>query len=109
MKLFRVLIAALLFTCFAVPVFASAATSTFQVSGWVPYWNAATSTADAIAHMSELTQIDPFVYSMATNGTIIDNGPMNTPPWSTLVQTAKADKVLVIPTVMWSNASAEES
>jgi spore germination protein YaaH len=93
----------------ALPLFASAATSTFQVSGWVPYWNAATSTADAIAHMSELTQVDPFVYSVQNDGSISDLGPMNTPPWSTLVQTAAADHVLVIPTVMWSNASAETS
>src|SRR5580658_8644966 len=92
---------------FALPLFASAATSTFQVSGWVPYWNGATSTADAIAHMSELTQVDPFVYSVQNDGSIDDLGPMNTPPWSTLVQTAQADHVLVIPTVMWSNASAE--
>src|ERR1700685_2685841 len=84
----------------ALPLFAPAATNTFQVSGWVPYWNGATSTADAIAHMSELTQVDPFVYSVQNDGTIEDLGPMNTPPWSTLVQTARADHVLVIPTVM---------
>ncbi|HEV3245213.1 MAG TPA: glycosyl hydrolase family 18 protein [Candidatus Paceibacterota bacterium] len=94
---------------FALPLFASATTNTFQVSGWVPYWNGATSTADAIAHMSELTQVDPFVYSMQDDGSIKDLGPMNLPPWSTLVATAQADHVLVIPTVMWSNGSAEKT
>lgn len=109
MKHFRAACFALLTLAFAAPAFASAATNTFQVSGWVPYWNAATSTADAIAHMSELTQVDPFVYSVQSDGTVSDLGPMNTPPWSTLIATAKADQVLVIPTVMWSNAAAEKT
>lgn len=107
MKLLRRISVAFFVLAFAVPPFAAAATSTFQVSGWVPYWNAATSTADAIAHMSELTEINPFVYSMQTDGTIYDNGPMDTPPWSTLVSTARADGVKVVPTIMWSNAAAE--
>lgn len=97
------------FLALILPLFAAAATNTFEVTGWVPYWNGATSTADAIAHMSELTEVDPFVYSMQSGGTIEDLGPMNAPPWSTLVSTARADHVLVIPTVMWSNASAETS
>jgi|SRR5665213_397744 len=95
-----------LFLC--VPVLASAAT-TFEVSGWLPYWSAASSTADAIAHLSELTEVDPFVYSVQNDGSISDLGPMNAPPWSTLVADAKAAHVRVIPTVMWSNASAEEA
>src|ERR1700739_2011187 len=107
MKSFRTLSALLFLAFFAVPVLASAATSTFQVTGWVPYWNGATSTADAIAHMSELTEVNPFVYSVQNDGTIDDLGPMNAPPWSTLVSVAEADIVKGVPTVMWSNASAE--
>lgn len=92
------------------PVAASAATSSsFEVSGWLPYWRAATSTADAIAHMSELTEVDPFVYSVSTTGKIVDNGPMNQPPWTTLVADAKAGHVRVIPTVMWSNGAAMQA
>jgi len=90
------------------PVSVSAATS-FEVSGWLPYWRAASSTADAIAHLSELTEINPFVYSMKTDGTIKDNGPMDAPPWSTLIAAAQAAHVRVIPTVMWSNGQAEHA
>ena len=95
-----------IFLC--LPLVASAATS-FEVSGWLPYWSAASSTADAMAHLSELTEIDPFVYSVQNDGTIKDLGPMNAPPWSTLVTAAQAAHVRVIPTVMWSNSSAEEA
>src|SRR5665213_3095266 len=95
-----------LFLC--APLFASAST-TFEVAGWLPYWAAASSTADAMAHLSELTEIDPFVYSVQNDGTIKDLGPMNAPPWSTLVTAAQAAHVRVIPTFMWSNAGAEET
>jgi spore germination protein len=88
---------------------AASATTTFEVSGWLPYWRAATSTADVMAHLSELTEVNPFVYSRKTDGTIKDNGPMDAPPWSTLVAAAKAAHVRVIPTVMWSNGQAEHA
>jgi spore germination protein YaaH len=90
---------------FTVPLSASAAT-TFEVSGWLPYWRAATSTSDVIPHVSELTEINPFVYSVSATGTIIDNGPMDQAPWTTLIAAAKAQKVRVVPTVMWSNGAA---
>ncbi len=92
------------------PLSASAATSSsFEISGWVPYWRAATGTADVISHISELTEVDPFVYSVQNNGAIFDNAPMDESPWTDMVSAAKANHVRVIPTVMWSNSSAEES
>ncbi|HUO50085.1 MAG TPA: glycosyl hydrolase family 18 protein [Candidatus Paceibacterota bacterium] len=94
--------------CCLLPLSASAATK-FEVTGWLPYWKAASSTEDAIAHITELTEVDPFVYSVGTDGSIIDNGPMDQAPWTDLVTAAKANHVRVVPTIMWSNASAEES
>ncbi|HTR18756.1 MAG TPA: glycosyl hydrolase family 18 protein [Candidatus Paceibacterota bacterium] len=96
----------MLFLC--TPLLASATTS-FEISGWLPYWRAASSTADAIAHINELTEVDPFVYSVQNDGTISDLGPMDQSPWTDLVAAARAAHVRVIPTVMWSNASAEEA
>jgi len=96
--------------CALMPLAASAATSSsFEVSGWLPYWRAASSTADAIAHITELTEVDPFVYSVGNDGSIIDNGPMDQAPWTTLISVAKANHVRVIPTVMWSDPTSEEA
>ena len=92
---------------FLAPLSASAA-STFEVSGWLPYWTAATSSADVTPHLSELTEINPFVYSVTTSGTLLDNGSMSQAPWPALIATAKAQKVRVVPTVMWSNGAAEQ-
>ena len=57
-------------------------------------------------HLSELTEINPFVYTVNTNGTIVDNGSMTQAPWPALIAAAKAQKVRVVPTVMWSNGTA---
>jgi spore germination protein YaaH len=91
--------------CFLLPVAVSAA-STFEVSGWMPYWRAATSSNDVLPHLNELTEINPFVYTMTATGTIVDKGPMDQSPWASVVAAAKAQKVRVIPTIMWSNATA---
>lgn len=84
------------------PAFATAAIK-FEVSGWLPYWRGATSTADVIPHLNLLTEVNPFVYALKSDGTILDQGPMSTTTWQTLVAAAKAQKVRVIPTIMTGN------
>lgn len=84
------------------PAFASAATK-FEVSGWLPYWRAATSTNDVLPHLDELTEVNPFVYALKSDGTILDQGPMSTSTWTSFVAAAKAQKVRVIPTIMTGN------
>jgi len=78
----------------------------FEVTGWIPYWRAATGTQDVLPHLDELSEVNPFVYSVRTDGTIVDNGSMDQEPWPSFIAAAKAKKVRVIPTVMWSNADA---
>src|SRR5436309_1250163 len=78
MKLSKALLVPAIFVaCFAVsiPSFTFAATpSIFEVTGWIPYWRAATGTADTIPHLNELTEVNPFVYTLKSDGTIADNG-----------------------------------
>jgi spore germination protein YaaH len=88
----------LAFTSLA-PAFASAATK-FEVSGWLPYWRGATSTADVLPHLNLLTEVNPFVYALKSDGTILDQGPMSTSTWQMLVGAAQAQNVRVIPTIM---------
>jgi spore germination protein YaaH len=81
-------------------------TNKFEISGWIPYWRAATGTQDVLPHLDEITEVNPFVYSVRTDGTIVDNGAMDQEPWTSFIAAAKAKKVRVIPTLMWSNADA---
>lgn len=89
---------------FFAPAFSHAAT--FEVSGWIPYWRTATGTADVMPNLDKLTEINPFVYTVKSDGTLVDNGSLNEEPWKSLIAEAKRKKVRVIPTVMWSDREA---
>ncbi len=87
------------------PAFASAGTDTFEVSGWLPYWRSATSTKDVMPHLDLLTEVNPFVYTLRSDGTLLDNGKLDEEPWVSFIAAAKAKKVRVVPTVMTSNSA----
>ena len=102
-KYFHIFFIALVFLL-PLPTFAATAQS-FEVTGWIPYWRAATGTADVIPHLSELTEVDLFAYTIKSDGTLLDNAGLNQQPWLGLISTAKAQKVRVIATVMTSNTT----
>src|SRR3990167_4027681 len=96
-----------LLTIFALslaPISASAAK--FEYSGWLPYWREASSTKDVLPHLSQLTEINPFGYIVQPDGTVLDALGIADEPWKSLIIAAKAKKVRVVPTVMWSDTEA---
>jgi len=78
----------------------------FEISGWIPYWRTATGTVDALIHLDTFTEINPFGYTVATNGDLFDAMNVDSVYWQTLMNAAHAKKIRVIPTVMWSNTEA---
>ncbi len=78
----------------------------FEISGWVPYWRKATGTIEAIGHLGVFKEINPFGYTVKEDGSLFDAAKIAEDPWPALVASAKAKKVRVIPTVMWSNGEA---
>lgn len=101
-RFFSLLTFVLVTGAFLVPATASAATS-FEISGWMPYWRSATSTANVLPHLDKLTEVNPFVYTLKSDGTFLDNGKLDQEPWKSFIAAAKAKKVRVIPTIMTSN------
>lgn len=83
-----------------------AASQKLEVSGWIPYWRTATGTQEAMAHLDVFTEINPFGYTVKTDGTLNDPMNIDVPPWSTLIAAARAKKIRVVPTVMWSDTNA---
>lgn len=77
----------------------------FEVSGWVPYWRSATGTADLLPHIDTLTEVNPFVYTLKSDGTFVDNGDIEKEPWTTLREEARKNDVRYIPTLMTSNGN----
>jgi|GEM_PF-706593 len=88
------------------PSFASAQTTqSFEITGWLPYWRSASSTKDVMLHLDLVTEVNPFVYTLKNDGTLVDNGKLDEEPWKSFIAEAKKKNVRVIPTIM--NGSGE--
>ncbi|MBI2120731.1 MAG: peptidoglycan-binding protein [Parcubacteria group bacterium] len=84
----------------------TAASTPLEFSGWIPYWRTATGTADVLPHLSQLTSVMPFGYTMHEDGTLADTARLTEEPWTSFIAEAKRNKVRVIPTVMWGNGDS---
>jgi spore germination protein YaaH len=87
---------------FMIPTPAHAAGSV-EISGWIPYWATAAGTADAQSHINQLSEINPFGYSVKTDGTLSDTMNIGQSSWQNLINSAKSNNVRVVPTIMWSD------
>ncbi len=80
--------------------------STLEVSGWIPYWRAATGTADVLPHIGSLTTVHPFGYIVTNTGVLSDPTGFADEPWKSLRAAAKKNGVRYIPTIMWSDGAS---
>ena len=78
----------------------------FEVSGWIPYWAETKGVADVTPHLSELSEINPFGFSVKTDGTLADTLNVTDPTWQNLFSQARAQNVRVVATVMWSDTAS---
>ncbi len=76
-----------------------------EFSGWVPYWAARKGAADAKKHIELLDEVNPFVFTLKSDGTINDAGKMKTSTWKKLIKAAKKEGVRVVPTIMTSDGA----
>lgn len=91
------------------PYTGHAATKTatkLEFSGWLPYWRVASSTKDVFPHLDQLTEVNPFGYTVKKDGTLNDALKVDTSEWQELFTQARAKHVRVVPTVMWSDTES---
>jgi len=88
------------------PASAAPISKPFEISGWIPYWRAATGTADIMPHLDRFTEVNPFGYTVKEDGGLNDAALILFEPWTSLQAEAKKRGIRYIPTVMWSNAEA---
>ncbi len=81
----------------------SARAADIEVSGWIPYWSGSKGTKDAQKNLKDLDMIHPFAIGVQPDGTLKDLAGLTKSSWSKLLKDAKKKKVLVVPTVMWSD------
>jgi hypothetical protein len=73
------------------------ATPALEISGWIPYWRKATGTADVLPNIKVLKEVNPFGYTVTTDGKLYDAAKMDEEPWLTLRRSAKENTVRFIP------------
>ena len=73
---------------------------TFEVTGWMPYWRSQKAINDVTPNLDKITEINPFVYTLKKDGTIVDNGKLDEEPWLSFLKLAKEKNVRVIPSIM---------
>lgn len=94
-------------TFLLLPAFASAKQyAPFEFSAWIPYWREDKGVADALAHIDQLQEINPFGYIVQKDGTLMDAMGIADEPWKSLLAEAKKRDIRVIPTVMWCDPDA---
>ena len=96
MNITRTLIASTLMAALfisAAPLVAQAASSRtsskLEVSGWIPYWRTEAGTKDARKHLSQMSEVNPFAYSVRTNGTLADTLKVDGKDWQRLIKDAE--------------------
>ena len=97
---------ALTFIASPFSAFAATSSSGLEVSGWIPYWRTTAGTADAQAHLSQFSEVNPFGYTVRSDGSLNDAMGLDQTAWSSLIKAAHKDKVRVVPTVMWSDTNS---
>lgn len=105
----RVAFIGILFLLF-LPGSVKAASPSFEITGWIPYWRAEKGMIDAFSHLQSFTSLMPFGYIVQNDGSIHDafglNNASSTATSTLLFAAARAAKVKIIPTVMWSDSVA---
>lgn len=92
---------------FLLPSFANAALSApFEISGWIPYWRSATGTAEFLTHLDAFKEINPFGYTVKSDGTLKDEMNLALEPWPSITKLLHLKQIRIIPTVMWSDKAA---
>lgn len=96
-------LAASLFALFAPR---ASAASGLEVSGWIPYWRTSQGVAEARKNIRVFTEVNPFAYSVTTQGALVDTAKLDGVAWDRLERDAERRDIRYVPTIMWSDAAA---
>ena len=75
--------------------------SAMEVAAWVPWFGTEEGPKSAIKNIEKLDVIYLFAYEVQPNGSIVNRANFEQKDWKEMIETAKANNVKIIPTVMW--------
>lgn len=105
-KIFKTLSLGLLTLTFIWPSVTLATTGNLAFSAWIPYWKKTAAGPETLAHLDQLNSISPFSYEVEPDGTLIDRMKIAQAPWPDLISVARAKKITIVPSILWTDANA---
>ena len=75
--------------------------SAMEVAAWVPWFGTEEGPKSAIKNIEKLDVIYLFAYEVQPDGSIVNRANFEQRDWKELIETARANDVKVIPTVVW--------
>jgi spore germination protein len=78
----------------------------FEISGWIPYWRSEKGVEDIMPHLGAVTEVNPFMYSVRTDGTLHEDSSLGKSEWVRLKEEAGKKNVRFVPTILWNDADA---
>ena len=73
----------------------------FTVAAWVPYWRAASGTEMIKQNINKVDIISPFSFEMTETGTFKDPMKLDQEPYKSMIEAAKKNKKLIVPSILW--------
>ncbi len=77
-----------------------------DVSGWVPWWIEDDAVEEVTDNVDELDILYPFIYEVEGGGEIKEKVNVDRGEWEDLIDEAKDEDVLVIPSIAWFDGEA---
>lgn len=74
--------------------------ASFDKAVWIPYWRKTEGASTTLANISSVTQLSPFAYELQDDGTIKNSMKIEEEPWTTLITTARKNKVKLYPSIL---------
>lgn len=80
--------------------------ASFDVAGWIPYWQDTAGIKSATKNIRDLDIVYPFAFTVKNDGTLADQADLGDRQWQKFFDLADRRHVTVMPTVMWSDGEA---
>jgi len=77
-----------------------------DAAGWIPYWASDVDVKTVIDNVGELDILYLFVYEVDAGGRLERKADLEDGAWEDLIDEARDEDVLIIPTVAWFNGAA---
>lgn len=88
------------------PLVSLAAAPKLTYSAWIPYWKKTGAAEETLKNLNKLSEISPFSYTVSAKGELIDTMKIDSEPWPALFKEARAKKVKILPSILWTDSLA---